>query len=69
LGPLVQFLHHLVSVHRPLIEESQNSRANVAAATATSSSPTSRRELTLSTFFAVAAPVGAVATTIAGATL
>ncbi|MGB8180311.1 MAG: hypothetical protein WCF63_09120 [Acidimicrobiales bacterium] len=56
-------------MHRPLIEEGQNSRANVAAATATSSSPTSHRELTLSTFFAVAAPVGAVATTIAGATL
>jgi hypothetical protein len=69
LGPLVEFLHHLVAVHLPLIEESQNGRANVAAATATSSSPTSRRELALSTFFAVAAPVGAVTTTVAGATL
>jgi hypothetical protein len=56
-------------VHLLLIEESQNGGANVTAATATSSSPTSRRELALSTFFAVATLVGAVTTTIAGATL
>jgi hypothetical protein len=68
LGPVVEFLHHFVAVHLMLIEESQNGEANVAAATATSSSSTSRRELTLSTFFAVTAPVGAVAMTVAGAT-
>jgi hypothetical protein len=69
LGPVVEFLHHFVAVHLLLIEQSQYGQANVAAATTTSSSSTSRRELTLSTLFAVTAPVGAVAITIAGATL
>jgi hypothetical protein len=56
-------------VHLLLTEESQYGRADVAATKPTTSSSTSCRELALSTFFAVAAPVGAVTTTIAGATL
>jgi hypothetical protein len=66
LGPVVQFLHHLVAVHRPLVEQRQYGDANVAATTA---APSSGRELTLATFFAASSAMGTVATTIAGATL
>ena len=60
-----------VGTARVFEEETLTRRGNrtVPARTATSSSPPSGRKLTLSTFLAVTAPVGAVATTVAGATL